>query len=227
MFSRRGSGAGAAEGDSAGDGALVHTPEAPFMQGVNLLPSDLLPDDRKIRWSPAHIALGALIPLALVGMAMLYFSASSDADAAKTERDQTAQQVETVQLQLAQEAQARGLTALASAGGQQLATAVEGGLTARLAWDRVIDNVSRVMPDGLWLRSAVAASSTDGDSAGGSTLRIDGTSIAGHEEIAQYAARLATLRDIDTATLESVATTDVNEQEVLEFTITTTVKGPR
>jgi hypothetical protein len=149
---------------------------------------------------------------------------------ATNERDEIAAQVQVVQSEVADEARTKGLSALANAGGAELATVVEGGLDARIAWDRVIDDITRVMPDGLWIRTTTGVSLADDkaeETAAPGTLRIDGTSIVGQQEIARFAARIKTLRDIESVSLDTVATTLIDEREVLEFTISATVKGPR
>ena len=142
-----------AEEPEQGSTTPVHSPDAPFMRSINLLPDEFRPDTRRIRWHPAYVAAAGLIPLVAVAIGLLYVSASDEADAAKAERDEVATRVQATQRQVEEEARKKGISALASVASAELATTVESALTARIAWDRVIDNAARVMPEGLWIRS--------------------------------------------------------------------------
>jgi Tfp pilus assembly protein PilN len=206
----------------------VHTPDAPFMRSINLLPDEFRPDTRRIRWNPAFVGAAALILLALVAVGLLYMPASNDADEAKAERDDAAAQVQTLQAQVEEEAREKGISALASVASAELSTAVQGGLASRLVWDRVLDNVTRLMPEGTWIQSLQGASESDAeDPIAPGTLRIAGFSRDGKPEVAKFASRVKALRDIEDVLLESWTTTQIDDEEVYEFTISVTVRGPR
>ncbi len=213
---------------AAGGSKPVHTPDAPFMRSINLLPEEFRPDTRRIRWKPAYVAAGTGIALAVLAVGALYMSASKTADDAKAQRDDIALQVQTSQFKVQDEARKKGISALASVASTELSTAVKGGLDSRIAWDRVINDTSRLLPEGVWLRAVQASTlSGDGEETADTpgTLRLDGSSRVSKKEIAEYAARVKALRDVDGVALENWTTTQL--EEVLEFTISATVKGPR
>jgi len=216
--------------DAAGDTTPVHTPDAPFMRSINLLPDEFRPDTRRIRWKPAYVAASAAIALAVLAVGAMYMSASQKADDATGERDEVALQVQASQFKVQEEARKKGISALASVASTELSATVQGGLDERIAWDRVIGDTSRLLPEGVWLRAVQAATlSEGGDDAADTpgTLRLDGSSRIDKKEIAEYAARVKALRDVEGVVLENWTTTQLGEEEVFEFTISATVKGPR
>lgn len=105
-------------------------------------------------------------------------------------------------------------------------SALSAALAGRLAWDRVLREVSLVLPDDVWLTSlsaqapAAAASPTAaaGFAINGRTYSQDG--------VARLLARLAIVPHLANVTLQhSSSTTSQTGRKVVEFTINASVKA--
>ncbi len=117
----------------------------------------------------------------------------------------------------------------------QRIVALSGALGGRVAWDRVLREVSLVLPDDVWLTSlsatspaAAAAASAAAGSAPASALAPTSFSLSGatysQPAVARLLSRLSVVPDLSNVTLESSATQPVGEKEVVQFTIHASVK---
>lgn len=193
------------------------------MRAVNLLPRD----DRRQRSGPSQKnpllvggVAGTVLVTAIIAAAFLIASggvADSQArhDAAQAELAATPVPPPTAPgaSQLDQEKSAR-ITALSSA------------LAGRLAWDRVLREVSLVLPDDVWLMSlsaqAPTAAATPGAAAG---FTINGRTYS-HDGVARLLARLAVVPHLSNVQLlHSASATSETGRKVVEFSINANVKA--
>jgi Tfp pilus assembly protein PilN len=105
-------------------------------------------------------------------------------------------------------------------------SALSAALSGRLAWDRVLREVSLVLPDDVWLTNlsaqAPAAAASPTASAG---FSINGRTYS-HDGVARLLARLAVVPHLANVQLQhSSVTTSVTGRKVVEFTINATVKA--
>ena len=193
------------------------------MRAVNLLPRD----DRRQRSGPAQKnpllvggVAGTVLVTAIIAAAFLLASGGvadnqGRYDAAQAELAATPAPPPTnaQATQLDQEKNAR-ITALSSA------------LAGRLAWDRVLREVSLVLPDDVWLTSlsaqAPAAAATPGASAG---FTLNGRTYS-HDGVARLLARLAVVPHLaNVQLLHSASATSETGRKVVEFSINANVKA--
>ena len=181
------------------------------MRAVNLLPRDDGAQGRKRPPLPVLVGcVGTVLVTALI--AVLFLSAS--AGVAKKQRALDEIQAEYAALptpaaaspvvaQLPQERQTR-VTALASALGQ------------RVAWDRVLREVSQVVPSDVWLVSlnalAPVLNPMTSPTAGTAALPPQGFIVTGctysQDSVARFLARLSIVPDLTSMTLGKSASSD-------------------
>ena len=191
------------------------------MRAVNLLPKD---DGRKggpsFRDNPLVIggAVGTVLVTAV--LAAMFLTASTSVadnekhrDAVQAELAATPVPAPTVPgtSELEQEKNAR-IGALSAA------------LSGRLAWDRVLREVSLVLPDDVWL-SSLSATAPVGASGTTAGFSINGRTYS-HDGVARLLARLSVVPHLSNVQLlhSSVATSNTG-RKVVEFSISASVKG--
>ena len=201
------------------------------MRAVNLLPKD---DKRKkTRVEQIPVAVGsALFVLITLGLAVTFLMANS------TVRDREAE-LEAAQLQL------RGLPepppppSPIEAGleneQKQRVSAVTSALSRRVAWDRVLRELSLVLPDDVWLTSLSAKSPASPASAAPAPPTAPGTAPTGfvvngytygHDGVARLLSRLSVLPGLHNVQLQKSTLSKLGTQEIVQFTILADVTPP-
>jgi Tfp pilus assembly protein PilN len=183
------------------------------MRAVNLLPRDLEQDKK----GPAKPVLagcaGAVLAAAVLAVGYLQASSAVGSHSAAL-ADAKARlaaippppQAPAIVSQLPQERQAR-VTALSSA------------LATRVAWDRILREVSLILPDDVWLTSLTGATPTAAAAAPtGQGLHITGFTYS-QAAVARLLARLSVLPDLQQVSLTNAATTEVGTRSVVQFDI--------
>ncbi|HEX2044317.1 MAG TPA: PilN domain-containing protein [Gaiellaceae bacterium] len=179
-------------------------PEIPLMRAFSLLPRE---EARETRGRPAMaqvlVALLGLVVVAGLGSGYLFFNAQvADKQA---EKDDLRVQLADLDVP-SEEPEADG--------GAELATEVEArtaalaaALSARVTWDRVLREVSLVVPDDVWVEQITAgsgAAATGGTTApaapeaaeaGGTALMVRGGAES-QTAVARYLARLAVIPEL-------------------------------
>ena len=200
------------------------------MRAVNLLPKDDVQRARKTQNVPALVS-SALIVLLTGLVGVFYFSAKStvgskefELEDAKAElallptaADLAAENADTEQLRAEHAAR---LTALSTA------------LTHRVSWDRVLREISLVLPEDVWLRDLNAISpATPGSSA---TAHVEGAPPQGfsmngytysHDAVARLLSRLAVIPDLQHVWLERSARAEAGGRPIVTFTIRAAVRS--
>ena len=192
------------------------------MRAVNLLPRDDSGQGRDGPAAPVLVACGGAVVLTLV-LALGFLSASSkvghqksaladlQAQLAAVPKPQTESPVAG---KLAQERQSR-VGALAAA------------LSTRVAWDRILREVSLVVPDDVWLINLSAKS----PGAGGAPppTPSDQFVVSGYtysqDGVARLLSRLAVLPDLSHVNLESSTRQKVGNRSVFQFKIDAGVRA--
>lgn len=192
------------------------------MRAVNLLPRD---DGRQrgpsVRENP--LVIGAVVGGVLVTavLAAMFLTASTDVvdnqkrrDAAQAELAATPVPPPTAPgaSQLEQEKNAR-IGALSAA------------LSGRLAWDRVLREVSLVLPDDVWLTGLTAQAPVSAAPTSTAGFSINGRTYS-HDGVARLLARLSVVPHLANVQLQhsSLMTSDTG-RKVVEFAINATVKA--
>jgi Tfp pilus assembly protein PilN len=195
------------------------------MRAVNLLPSE----DRGGRRRPpaAPLAVAGVGVLVAAVLAAGFFSASGKVDEREQELTAVEQQLAAARRAAKPSKPSRpGRTAERD----QRLTALNDALAKRLAWDRVLRDVSLVLPDDVWLSSlradapeAAEAGAEPTTAAVGRTLTFTGFTYS-QESVARLLRRLALSRELGNVRLQQSSVTEVGREEIFGFTVLADVK---
>ena len=194
------------------------------MRAVNLLPRD---EPKKSFESTRGVVVGAaggaaLVTALLVSMIM---SAGGAADAKHAELDGLRAEIAAIP---AVDVKDTGTEdALAAEKGARVG-ALSAALTSRIAWDRVLRQVSLVLPEDVWLTNLAASAPTTAP--GAATGDASGFTLTGstysQNGVARFLSRLAVLPDLENVRLQSSQSAVVAQRELVQFTILADVRGP-
>jgi Tfp pilus assembly protein PilN len=204
------------------------------MRAVNLLPKDDGQRQRKKQNYPALVSTGvAVLVIGLLGV--MYFSAKSTAE----QKDLALQdaQAELALLPTPADSAAKTASQRQLAGERdQRVSALSSALTHRVAWDRVLREISLVLPEDVWLKDFAASSpypagaSAAPTSANGQAptlLTVNGYTYS-HDAVARLMTRLAVIPDLQNVWLQQSALSTVGSRSIVAFTIMADVRqaGP-
>ena len=202
------------------------------MRAVNLLPRDQGRRQRtRAEQAPFAVGLGLLV-LVAVGLSPMFLMASSKAGDKQAELDSI-----QAQLRLLPPVPEGPTPVEAGLAGERSArvTAVSAALSRRVGWDRVLRELSLVLPDDIWLTSLSARSPASPASAAPVVPKAPGAAPTGltlngytysHESVARLLSRLSVLPDLSNVQLQSSTLARVGTQDVVQFTILSDVRPP-
>jgi type IV pilus assembly protein PilM len=195
-------------------------------RGVNLMPTELR-RERRTKTNPLLVAIpvAAVVPLAAMGF--MFTKASGELSTQKDSLANVQAQIDALPEPTRPEID----PALASVQ-QQRAAALARVLGGRLAWDRVLGDLSRVLPSNVWLTSLsaqlpVATTAGAAVPAGvGATAAAPiptGVTIQGYTysvpDVARLLGRLGTLPSLRNVTLSATERKDIGKRPAISFTI--------
>jgi Tfp pilus assembly protein PilN len=209
------------------------------MRAVNLLPRDVAKTrSRKVNVPVlTGMVAGVLVVAVLAGG---FVRESSKVAHKRTELEAARAELALVPAPVAQDSTSSTLVSEQS----RRVSALQLALNGRVAWDRVLREISLVMPDDVWLSgltlqvpssSSTALPPTDGTTAapttsGTSTLPTDFTmngKAFSHVGVARLLSRLALLPDLDDVTLgHSTRQTTPGKRGSVEFSVLANVRTP-
>lgn len=197
------------------------------MRAVNLLPRDD-PSRRTKTNVPVVVGVaGAVLASALV--AMMFMSASGSVRDRQQQLDSLRAELAVVPPPVQQNSAQAGLAE------QQKARveAVTAAMTRRVAWDRVLREVTLVLPEDVWLLSLAGVSpaspaSNGAPTAGGSAptgFTLNGYTYS-QDGVARVLSRLSVVPDLSNVQLATSSVTKVGTQNIVQFTILANVRPP-
>lgn len=193
------------------------------MRAVNLLPRDAPKRSFEAKRGVAFGAAGgaALVTMLLVSMAM---SASGATREKQIELDALRAQIAAIPVAPVKDTSAQD--ALAAEQGARVG-ALSSALAERVAWDRVLRQISLVLPEDVWLTnlSAAAADPAVPAAAPGSGLTLTGSTYS-QNGVARFLSRLAVIPDLANVRLQSSQSALVKERELVTFTILADLRRP-
>ena len=194
------------------------------MRPVNLLPKD---DPRFERRRPANLPVLLGVAVAIVISAILaawYLSASATATDKQAALD--AARAELAALPVPQ-ARPQVETTLATEKSQRV-TVLSSMLATRVAWDRVLRELSLVLPDDVWLTSLSA--NAPGTAAAGAAGTDGGFTITGstysHDGVARLLSRLGVIPYLQGVALQKSVLAEERGRRLVQFTISAVVRAP-
>jgi Tfp pilus assembly protein PilN len=200
------------------------------MRAVNLLPRDDQSRNKKKQNVPALIST-ALIVLVTGLVGVMYLSAKSTAESKQFELEDAHAELallpSVAEIQ-AKDAPRRTLQTEHDA----RVTALSSALTRRVAWDRILREISLVLPNDVWLRNMSASSPTP---ASGTTpavtpvglpptlMTIEGSTYS-HDAVARLLTRLSVIPDLKNIWLTKSELGVVAGRSIVSFTILADVR---
>jgi Tfp pilus assembly protein PilN len=201
------------------------------MRAVNLLPRD---EAKRSFEANRGVVFGGVggAALATAVLASMMISAGGAASSKQQELDGVRAQIAAIPTVPVIDTSKED--ALAAEKGARIG-ALSAALGGRVAWDRVLRQVSLVLPEDVWLASlsatatatATAAAAPDATetAAAGSGFTITGATYS-QNGVARFLSRLAVIPDLANVRLQSSQSQVVNERELVQFTILADVRAP-
>jgi Tfp pilus assembly protein PilN len=196
------------------------------MRAVNLLPPDTT--KRTKTNVPALVAVAGTILCAGV-VAMLFLQANSKVQYRHDQLDAIEAQIAVIPPPPPPDSAGQGLAAQQQARLGVLATA----LSRRVAWDRILRNMSLVLPNDVWLTQLAASSPVVGtastppvtlpDTAAPSQFTITGYTYS-QPSVARLLSRLALLPDLSNVQLQSSTRATLGTTNVVQFSIAANIR---
>lgn len=194
------------------------------MRSVNLLPRDAS-DGRKLPSKPALVACGGTV-LATLFIAVSFLGASGTVGKRK-------QELADAQARLAAIPAPAPPPAIVAQLPQQKTdrvAALASVLGGRIAFDRILREVSQVVPSDVWLESLSASVPTATVPGAAPSATPTGFTISGYtysqDAVARFLARLEVVPDLSQVTLGSSSGTKLAGRNVVQFSISANVKLP-
>jgi Tfp pilus assembly protein PilN len=191
------------------------------LRAVNLLPSKKEIRERR-RQAPVA-ALGGVVGVVAVTavLALWFLSASSAVSERQSEVDALRAELAAVPAPAPRDTSGDTLQQEKAA----RVTALSAALGKRVAWDRVLRELSLVTPNDVWLTTLQATSPTaSGSSTGGGAFSISGRTYS-HDSVARLLARLSLVPDLDQVKLEKSTLNKIEGRDIVEFTIGAAVRA--
>jgi Tfp pilus assembly protein PilN len=195
------------------------------MRAVNLLPRE---EPKKSFAATRGVVFGAVggVALATVVLVSMTMSAGGAVGDKQTELDTLRAQIAAIPRPVARDTSDDA--ALAAAKSARIG-ALSAALGGRIAWDRVLRQMSLVLPEDVWLTNLAATAPTTEAPASGTAAPASGFTLTGstysQNGVARFLSRLAVIPDLANVRLQSSQSARVAERDVVQFTILAEVKG--
>ncbi len=203
------------------------------MRAINLLPKDDARRSGKQQKKQWIVAIPVVVALLLtVALAAAFLNASGKVKSKQAEL--TGLKAELAAIPTPDVSKVQSQNALA-AEKQTRVTALNAALSHRVAWDRVLRELSLVLPNDVWLttvsaKAPVSSSVAAAPAAPAGTVAATGLTLDGytysHAAVARLLSRLAVIPDIGNVQLQQSQLSKVGNQQVVHFTIAADVHSP-
>ena len=180
------------------------------MRAFNLMPGDEAREKKSSRAGLPQIAVALLGVLVFAGLGGGYLFTSAGVTSKQSELDDLRAQL--AELEVPSEAPGQE-PSTAAADGQARTTALSTALASRIAWDRVLREVSLVIPDDVWLTQLSATGATAPNA-----LAMVGFATS-QENVAVLLARLESIPELTSVQLQSSSRSDGDDGQVYAFSI--------
>jgi Tfp pilus assembly protein PilN len=190
------------------------------MRAVNLLPRDIQRSGLKPTAPVLTGVVGAIVVTTALCAGFLLQSAKvaekrNELDAARAELalvpPPKAQQADTGAGFVAEEA--------------QRLVALQAAISGRVAWDRILREVSLVLPKDVWLASLALAAPKPGEGVTAKQFAISGSAYS-HEGVARLLSRIALIPDLANVQLGSSNVLTPGQKSAVSWSITARIREP-
>lgn len=197
------------------------------MRAVNLLPRDEQPRSFEARRGVVFAGAGGTA-LVTVAFAMLLIAAGGTISQNQQTRDQLRVELASVPKPAIEHPDVQIDAALAAEKSRRV-SALSAALGGRIAWDRVLRQISQVLPEDVWL-TTLSTSGSDAAPAAGAPAVVPGIVLNGstysQDGVARFLARIAVLPTLSNVRLQTSASDPAGASKVVLFTVLADVKTP-
>lgn len=196
------------------------------MRAVNLLPRE---EAKKSFAATRGVVFGGVggVALATAVLASMTMSAGGAVGEKETELAGLRAQIAAIPRAPVQEASDDA--ALAAVKGARIG-ALSAALGGRIAWDRVLRQMSLVLPEDVWLTNLAATAPTTTPPASGTAAPASGFTLTGstysQNGVARFLSRLAVIPDLANVRLQASQSALVGGRDLVQFTILADVRAP-
>ena len=194
------------------------------MRAVNLLPRD---EVKRSFEAKRGVVFGSAAGAALVTVVLASMSISAGGSIGEKQAELDAMRAEIAAVPTPTVNDTSNDDALAAEKGARIG-ALSSALTSRVAWDRVLRQVSLVLPEDVWLTNLTAMAPTTSATApvaAASGFTLTGSTYS-QNGVARFLSRLSVIPDLENVRLQSSQSALVSERELVQFTILADVRGP-
>ena len=194
------------------------------MRAVNLLPRD---EVKRSFEAKRGVVFGSAAGAALVTVVLASMSISAGGSIGEKQAELDAMRAEIAAVPTPTVNDSSNDDALAAEKGARIG-ALSSALTSRVAWDRVLRQVSLVLPEDVWLTNLTASAPTTSataPAAAASGFTLTGSTYS-QNGVARFLSRLSVIPDLENVRLQSSQSALVSERELVQFTILADVRGP-
>jgi Tfp pilus assembly protein PilN len=188
------------------------------MKAVNLLPKELAP--AKKGPSTTVVAAGAIAVLAAALLGIGWVSASSTVRDREAALDAARADLASIPAPPAQPAS----TGAIPQERQARVAALSAALATRTAWDRILREVSLVLPADVWLTQLTGSAAAAQPGQSGQGLHLTGYTYS-QAGVARLLARLQVIPDLGTVSLSSSTAATLGKRDVVQFDIGADLKS--
>jgi Tfp pilus assembly protein PilN len=201
------------------------------MRAVNLLPP--IEQTRSFAaYRGVAFGAGGGVALVSVALAALMIGAGGAIQQRGAERDSLNAQLAALPPAPVDQEESTMNAALAFEKNQRI-TALSSALSTRVAWDRVLSQISQVLPEDVWLTSLTSQSGENADATAatgavgppGASVTLIGSTYS-QRGVARLLARLGVLPALSSVQLMSSSMLEMEPKNIVQFTIQATVKAP-
>jgi len=199
-------------------------PAVPLMHAFDLMPKEET-REKGARVGRAKIAAALLGLVLIAGLAAAYLYTGAGVMSKQGELDDLRAQL--AELQVPAEEPSSGAPALAGEG-QGRTTALSAALAVRIAWDRVLREVSLVVPEDVWLTQLSASTPNAAQGGAAPAVATGSTSpnslaavgFAGSQEsVALFLSRLESIPELTSVQLQASTRTESETGRAYSFTV--------
>ena len=192
------------------------------MRAVNLLPRD---EAKRSFEAKRGVVFGGVAGAALATAVLASMTMSAGGSANSKQEELDALRAQVAAIPPVQVIDTSREDALAAEKGARVG-ALSAALSGRVAWDRVLRQVSLVLPEDVWLTNLTAAApSATAQAATGSGFTLTGATYS-QNGVARFLARLTVIPDLANVRLQSSQSQLLNERELVQFTILADLRPP-
>src|SRR5687768_13938999 len=192
------------------------------MRAVNLLPRD---EAKRSFEAKRGVVFGGVAGAALATAVLASMTMSAGGSVNSKQEELDALRAQIAAIPTAPVIDTSREDALAAEKGARVG-ALSAALAGRVAWDRVLRQVSLVLPEDVWLTNLSAAAPDASQAAAtGTGFTLTGATYS-QNGVARFLSRLAVIPDLANVRLQSSQSAIVAERELVQFTILADVRGP-